>query len=184
MRLSRIVALTFLALALPVFPASGTTLVRQGLEELTAGNELVVRGRVLDIHSYWNTDHTFILTDVRIRPDAILKGPSQAGEIAFTLLGGTVGEITTLLVAGPDLVPGSEYVLFLKHEGLPGGSRRLTIRDHAQGVFQIENGRAFSQALGHQLLTDVEGLVDVPGGEEGLPLEEMARQVRQFARNR
>jgi hypothetical protein len=183
MRFSRIVGWTLLALAALAIPASATTLVRQGLDELTAQNEMVVHGRVLEIHSYWNADHTFILTDVRVRPKEMLKGVGRAGDVTFTLMGGTVGETTMLIVAGPDLLPGSDYVLFLSQETL-SGARRLTVRDLAQGAFQIERGRAFSQALGHPLLPDALGRSHAPGGEEGLPLEEMARQVRQFAGNR
>ncbi len=184
MRLSRIVALALVAVAVSAISASATTLVRQGLDRLTAENELVVHGRVMEIRSYWNDDHNFILTDVRVRPNQVLKGDRPAGDVTLTVLGGTVGEISTVIIAGPDLVPGSDYVLFVNREDLPGATRRLTVRDLAQGVFRVEKGRAFSQALDHPLVADATGRFDVPGGEEGMALEEMARQVRQFAGNR
>ncbi|HEY3216391.1 MAG TPA: hypothetical protein VGK93_07855 [Candidatus Eisenbacteria bacterium] len=171
------VALVSAALTASAIKADATTLIRQGLDQLASDNELVLQGRVLETHSYWNDDHTFILTNVRVRPSQILKG-SHDGDVTFTLMGGTVGEITTLIVGGADLWPGSDYVLFLSRVDLPGAADRLTVRDHAQGVFDLENGRAFSQALGHALLPGPGGRADVPGGEEGLVLEDLVRQVR------
>lgn len=178
MRGSRIVPLVLLALILAAIPASATTLVRQGLDKLTAENEMVVHGRVLDLHSYWNADHSFILTDVRVRPSQIVKG-SNGGDVTLTVMGGQVGELSTVIIGGADLAAGSEYVLFLSHVDLPGAAHRLTVRDHVQGVFEVVKGRAHSQAFGQPLYPDLEGRVDVPGGEEGLALDELVRQVRQ-----
>ncbi|HKQ58880.1 MAG TPA: hypothetical protein VJY35_13530 [Candidatus Eisenbacteria bacterium] len=191
MRLSppvaRIVAGLILT-ALVAFPAGATTLIRQGLEKLTAENESVVHGRVLDIHSYWNADHTMIMTDIRVLPNQVLKGDRAAREITFTLLGGTVGDITTLIIGGPELVPGSEYVLFLNHEVLQGARPVLTVRDLAQGAFEIadlgKGPRAYSQALNHALLPDLEGLSEPPGGAEGLTVDDLVKQVRQLAGDR
>jgi hypothetical protein len=178
MRGSRIVPLVLIALAATAIPASATTLVRQGLDRLATENEMVVHGRVLDIHSYWNAGHSFILTDVHVRPSLIVKGEAT-GDVTFTLMGGQVGDLTTVVIGGADLVPGSEYVLFLSHADLPGAAHRLTVRDHVQGVFEVVNGRARSQALGQPLYPDLGGSVDVPGGIEGLALDELVRQVRQ-----
>jgi len=178
MRRSLIVALALLALAFVAIPAGATTLVRQGLDRLTAENEMVVHGRVLDIHSYWNDDHTFILTDVRVRPSQVIKG-SHAGDVTLTVMGGTVGELSSVIIAGADLAAGDDYVLFLNRVDLPGAANRLTVRDLAQGAFNVVKGRAISQALGHALLPDAQGRTQVPGGEEGLALDELVRQVRQ-----
>lgn len=184
MRLSRNVALALIAMAILAIPAGATTLIRQGLDRLTAENESVIHGRVIEIHSYWNDDHSFILTDVKFRPQQVFKGNRAAGDVTLTVMGGTVGEISTVIVAGPDLVPGSDYVLFMNREDLPGAAKRLTVRDLAQGVFRVEKGRAYSQALDHPLVADANGRFEAPGGEEGLTLEDMSRQVRQFAGNR
>ena len=191
MRLSPHVTRFALALVLTVLaaiPAGATTLIRSGLDQLTAENEAVVYGRVLDIHSYWNSEHTMIMTDVRVRASQVLKGDRAAREITFTLLGGTVGEITTLIIGGPELVPGSDYVLFLNHERLHGDRQVLTVRDLVQGAFEITDlgagRRVYSQALNHALLPDADGLFDPPGGAEGLTLDDMLTQVRQLAGDR
>jgi hypothetical protein len=160
-------------------PASATTLVRRGLERLTLDSETIVEASVLDLHSYWNADHSFILTDIRARPSRVLKG-DPATEVVFTVMGGTVGDRTVLVVGGPDIAPGSRFVLFLGRTDLPGAPGRLTVRDLSQGVFVIERGRAFSQAMHEPLLPDADGLFEVPGGEAGLPLEELALRVREI----
>lgn len=166
-------------------PASATTLVRQGLEGLTAENETVVYGKVLDTHSYWNADQSFILTDVRVRPSDRFKGKgAPAQDVTVTLLGGTVGETTVMVIGSPLLVPGSEYVLFLKHEDLPGVTQKLTVRDLVQGVFEVTKGRAVSQAVGHPLVPDVAGRTEVPGGEQGFELNELTTRIRALAGDR
>jgi hypothetical protein len=169
-----------IALALSATSAGATTLIRQGLDQLTKGSETIVQATILDIHSYWNADHYFILTDLRMRPSRILKGDA-ADDVICTVMGGSVGDVTTLIVGGADLAPGSEYVLFLAHADLPGAANRLTIRDHSQGVFEIVGGRAFSQAIGEPLLPDEGGMIDVPGGAGGLDLDELIDQVHSYS---
>ncbi|MGH7731439.1 MAG: hypothetical protein ACRENJ_09345 [Candidatus Eiseniibacteriota bacterium] len=68
-------------------------------------------------------------------------------------------------------MPGSEYLLFLNREALYGDREVLTVRDLSQGAFEIADlgagPRVYSQALGHPLLRDGEGLEEPPGGNEG-----------------
>ncbi|MEA2560031.1 MAG: hypothetical protein QOH06_1535 [Acidobacteriota bacterium] len=162
-------------------PSGATTLVRTGLDELVAGNQRVVVGEVIDAVSYWNEDKTFILTDVRIAPDETIKGKPE-GELTVTLLGGKVGDLTTLIVGGAELIPGRSYVLFLNPEKLPGTRRVLTLPDHSQGAFEItaQKGRlrAVSQANRHPLAPDLNGRTDAPGGAEGLPLDTLLQNLR------
>jgi hypothetical protein len=171
-----------LAVAALAAPASATTLIRQGLDELVRGNATIVQGKVVDLHSYWNQDHTFILTDVRVRPVDGFKSWRSGKDVTFTILGGMVGDVTTMIVGGPVLVPGTEYLLFLNHEDLPGAAQALTVRDLVQGVYEVGvvNGqrRFFSQALGHPLAPDAQGRFDVPGGEAGIEATDMVTQIR------
>jgi hypothetical protein len=176
-----------LAVASWVTPLSATTLVRAGLEELTAANHTVVMGEVLETRSYWNVEGTFILTDVRIAPIELLKGHLRQGEITVTVMGGTVGDLTTLIVGGAELVPGRSYLVFLNRENLPGAKGVLTVRDHGQGVFDIvasaDGLRAVSQVR-IPLLPDARGLSEPPGGVDGLPLGAMLDSIRGLAGER
>lgn len=171
------VLLVPLVLAAWAAPAAATTFVRKGLDQLTVTNETIIQAQILEIHSYWNPDHTFILTDVRARPSLVLKG-KEAGDVIFTLMGGSVGEVTVLVMGGADLAPGFEYVLFLSHSDLPGAVQRMTIPDHSQGAFRLEHGRAISQAAEEPLLPDVTGSPDVVGGPEGIDLNDFVREIR------
>lgn len=165
-------------------PASATTLRRMGLEELVASNKTVVVGQVVDARSYWNKDKTFIMTDVRIAVNEVVKGSAQ-NEVKVTLMGGRVGDLTTLIVGGAELIPGKSYLLFLNEENLPG-MRAQTVRDLCQGAFDLVIGkdglRAVSQANRHPLVPDRLGYIDAPGGVEGTPFNAMVQSIRQLAR--
>jgi hypothetical protein len=176
--------MAFAVTAAVVAPASATTLVRQSLDELVASNAAIVVGEVVDTSSHWNVDGTFIVTDVRVAVQEVVKGNPKDREINFTVMGGTVGDLTTLIVGGAQLAPGNSYVLFLNEEELPGRQRALTVRDHAQGAFDLriakDGLRAVSQAVGHPLLPDAQGLVDAAGGEEGYPYKAMVQSLREL----
>lgn len=168
-----------------VAPAGATTLIRQSLDELVAHNKTIVLGEVLDASSYWNAEGSFILTDVHVLVREVLKGKKQDGEITVTLLGGSVGELTAVIIGGPQLVPGNAYVLFLGKSDLPGAAAVRTVPDLCQGAFDVVMGagglRAVSQANGEPLVPDAVGYVDAPGGTEGFPLDAMMRSIREIA---
>lgn len=166
-------------------PASATTLRRMSVDELVASNKTVVVGQVTDARSYWNQDKTFILTDVRLTVNEVVKGKLQDQEITVTIMGGRVGEITTLILGGPELIPGKSYLLFLNEEDLPG-KRAQTVRDLCQGAYDLVIGkdglRAVSQANRHPLIPDRLGYIDAPGGVEGMPFNAMVQSIRSLVR--
>ena len=179
-------AMAFAIAASVVAPLSATTLVRASLDEMVAGNKSVVVGEVVDSRSYWNADHSFILTDVELAVADVAKG-ARRDNLTVTIMGGRVGDITTLIIAGPELIPGKSYVLFLNEEQLPGG-RALTVRDLAQGTFEVKLGkegdlRAVSQANAHALLPDAFGSFKAAGGAEGFPLTSMVQSIRDIERH-
>ncbi len=173
-----------IVLTLMAVSAHATTLIRADLDTLVDGNSTVVIGEVLDRHSYWNEDGTFILTDVRISANAVLKGALEDKELTLTLMGGQVGDLTTLIVGGAELELGGSYLLFLNRENLPGAPTVRTVRDHCQGVFDLvldsKGLRATSQAKHHTLMPDVDGLTEVAGGAEGFELESMMSTIREL----
>jgi hypothetical protein len=194
MRMSnRVIIRTAVALAMAaLFAASAgaTTLIREGVDKLTTGHEQVLLGKVVDLHSYWNADQSFLYTDVRVRPSQSLKGRATGNaDVTLTLMGGTVGETTVLIVGGPEFVPGSEYVLFLGRGDLAGTKKNvLTIPSLSQGVFEVVSlggvRRAVSQAWNQPLLPDDDGEGTPPGGPEGLELDALMSQVRNLAGDR
>lgn len=165
--------------------AGATTLIRASLDDLVTTNDTIVVGEVLDAFSYWNEEGTFILTDVRLAVVEVLKGRVRDRELTVTLMGGTVGELTTLIVGGAELAPERSYVLFLNGEDLPGVKGARTVRDHCQGAFDVvkaEDGlRAVSQASRHPLAPDALGKAEAPGGVEGIPFGAMIQSIREIA---
>ncbi len=168
-----------------VAPAGATTLMRAGLEKLVAENATIVVGDVVESRSYWNADATFIMTDVQFAVSEVVKGRPQNREITVTLMGGQVGDLTTLIIGGPELIPGRAYVLFLNEENLPGVQNALTVRDLVQGTFDLvlakDGVRAVSQANSHPLLPDAKGYAVAPGGGEGMPLTTLIQSIREQA---
>ena len=161
-----------------------TTLRRASLENLVESHSTILVAEVTSAVSYWNPEHTFIFTDLTLRPEKILKGAEKGEdtELTITLLGGTVGDLSTLIVGGAQLLPGHSYLLFLNEESMLSGIRRLTVREHSQGVFEFslsEEGelRALSQAAGAPLVPDSKGLTEPPGGEEGLAPQDVLEKI-------
>lgn len=179
------VAMVLAMAAGAVAPSSATTLIRQSLAGLVADNATIVVGEVLDAHSYWNEERTFILTDVRVRATEVLKGNPRDTDFSVTIMGGTVGDLTTLILGGAELIPGKPYVLFLDEGDLPGVKGVRTVSYHSQGVFEVvkarDGMRAISQAIRHPMYPDALGFVDPPGGAKGLLLANLLQSVRDIA---
>lgn len=168
-----------------VAPAGATTLQRASLERLVDSNESIVLATVTDAVSYWSEDGTFILTDVYLSPREVVKGVRAAREVVVTLMGGTVGDLSTVILGGAELRVGRDYVLFLDREDLPGARDVLTVRDHVQGVFDLvveaDELRAVSQAAGTDLVPDAGGIAEAAGGDAGYPLDAMITTIRELA---
>ena len=167
-------------------PASASTFARVDLDYLVSENETIVVGEAVSARSYWNEAGTFILTDVRLEVSQVLKGRVSRGEVTVTLPGGTVGELTSVIVGGAELRAGSWYVLFLDRVDMLGRKGVLAVHDHGQGAFDLEMKggelRAFSQARRHELLPDAAGKAEAVGGADGVPLDELVAGVRELAR--
>lgn len=163
-------------------PAGAMTLIRAGLDDLVSGNSSIVVATVQDSSSHWNADASFILTEVYLTTTQVLKGDA-GGEITLTLMGGTAGELTTLVPGVAELLPGRSYLLFLRDDSLPGTEPVLTVAEHCQGAFDIEtrNGGdwAISQAAGEALVPgeDDSDAADVPGGAEGISLTSLVEEI-------
>jgi hypothetical protein len=166
-------------------PAGASTFARVGLDYLVAENGMIVVGEVLGTRSYWNDPGTLILTEVQVSVSEVLKGRVAGHEITVTLPGGTVGDETVAVIGGAELIPGKSYVLFLQKGDLPGAGGVYVVRDHSQGVFDVQMGkdglRAVSQATHMELVSDGFGNVTAPGGAPGMPFQSMRRSIRELA---
>jgi hypothetical protein len=171
--------------AMAVVPAGATSIRRASLDRLVSENAIVVVGHVVDVYSHWNADGTFILSDVRVVVDDALKGDAGQREFVFTAMGGTVGDLSTIIVGGPDIEVGRKYVLFLNREDVPGLSNALMVRDLSQGIFDVVDSPkgkwAVNQSIRHGLVPDASGSVVPPGGMKGTSLAAISRDIRRLA---
>lgn len=184
-RIWKLLLVSAAALMSTLQPASASTFVRIGLEDLVAENETIVVGEVQGARSYWNDAHTFILTDVRVAVSEVLKGSVANREITVTVPGGRVGDLVSVIIGSAELTPGNWYVLFLDRVDLLGTRGVLTVHDLCQGAFDVEVAgdglRAVSQARRHGLMPDAAGNADAVGGAEGIPFTTLIQTVRELA---
>lgn len=67
-----------------------------------------------------------------------MKGAARGKELDITILGGTADDLTTLIVGGPELARGAEYVLFLSRQDLRGVARGIYfMRVHVGDVKEV-----------------------------------------------
>jgi hypothetical protein len=162
-------------------PAGASSFGRLGIEDLVAGNELIVTGEVLETHSYWTEPGTLILTEVRFAVSEVLKGEPGASEIKVTLPGGRIGDRANVVVGGADLAPERSYLLFLRRGDLPGAKGVRMVADFGQGAFEIRLGkgglRAVSQATRDTLIANAIGDSSPLGGADGLSLDALRSSV-------
>ena len=170
-------------------PAGATTLIRAGLEDLTATNDTIVVGEVLSAHSYWNAEGTFILTDVRVAPAEVLKGRVRGRELEITLMGGTVGDLTTLIVGGAQLDAGRLVRAVPRRGGPAGRAAGPTVRHHSQGAFDVvlrDGGPARRQPGEPDAAPARQSSArpDAPGGAAGLAFEGWSSRSASWPRAR
>ncbi len=132
-------------LAAPSAPAA--TLVYLPFEEQVDRAEVVAVGRVAGKESRWDDNRTVILTRVRFTVEEAVKGEPGA-ELAISVLGGTVGEISQSVQGVPEFVDGRRYVLFL--ERLPQGGE-FRVLGLSQGSYPVATDRQGSSRVGPSL---------------------------------
>jgi hypothetical protein len=150
----RRLAATALAAALSLLapaPASGTTLARLSLGQLTAASALIVRARCLGATTRWEAGEIWTFT--RFRTLESFRGAAP-GSFTVRLIGGKVGSIESVVAGVPRFRKGEEAVLFLSR---PRNGNYGVIA-WVEGTFRVERnaaGRAFlTQESSGQLVYD------------------------------
>lgn len=69
----------------------GNALYPVSLSEKVANSSLIIEGKVVSKHSYWNSSHTFIFTTNKIKIYKIFKGSINEDFLEIITEGGTVG---------------------------------------------------------------------------------------------
>ena len=148
--------------AIGVVPAS--VFLKEDVGSLRKQSEAVVHAKVVDVRSYWNADHSVIFTDVALDVKGRLHGTSD-NLIIVRVPGGKVGDYTMEMEGAPQFAVDDEVVAFIArwHDGAP------MVAGYFQGLSRVDHDR-----LGNALLRG--------GVADGLPMSELARQLRQPAR--
>lgn len=134
MSMNRIQALvgTCLLLAGLAHEAHATQVNALSLERLGQEAELVVRGEVTAVRSYWNDDQTRIMTEASVEVAETFKGRAP-GDVRVIQMGGVVDGVRMTVHGALSWTEGEEVVLFLE-SSLPGRHR---VSGLSQGKFAI-----------------------------------------------
>jgi hypothetical protein len=130
-----------------------TQVIQRTPQELAQDSELVVDGKVSSVRSYWNDDHSKILTEAVLAVGSTYKG-GPTPTVRIVQLGGVVGNVRMTAHGALAWKPGEEVLVFLE-PSFPGA---FQIAGFSQGKFLIERdprtGKAF---INRALPADMEG---------------------------
>jgi len=143
---------------------SASVFLKEDVGSLKKQAESVVHAKVVDVRSYWNADHSVIYTDSTLEVKGRLHGTSD-NLIIIREPGGTVDDYTMVMEGAPKFDVDDEVVAFISrwHDGAP------MVAGYFQGVSKIHRDK-----LGNAILQG--------GVADGLPMSELARQLRQSGR--
>jgi preprotein translocase subunit YajC len=108
--------------------------MQKTIEQLSDQSDMVVVGKVSDIHSKWNKDKSRIYTDVTVDVEEFVKGGEPGKTIVVTHPGGEVGGVGEWYSYAPKFKPAEEVMLFL-HKNKQGD---LNVTNSAKGKFNIK----------------------------------------------
>jgi len=117
-----------------------TTMKYLSLGQLTEESSMIIIGKVESAECQWNSDYTMITTLVKVALSDVLKGAPTESVITIKLIGGSIGNIETVLIGSPTFRIGEETLLFLRAVNEEPFNGFLTVTGLAQGKFEIQNG--------------------------------------------
>lgn len=161
---------------------SGSAALGEGtgpdIEDLAQAADVIVRGRVVETHSFWNADHTFIETDSVLQRLYTVHGfvpqrfsvRTPGGVLPQENLGMAASESASFTV-------GDEVLVFLTRQGglykVAGGGR---------GKYVVEDGIAAGDAQGDRIplesmMQRVQGALLAQGRTPALPADWLQREA-------
>jgi hypothetical protein len=142
-----------LVLGLIVAPAGATQVILQTPQQLAQESSLIVDGTVASVRSYWNQDHSKILTEAMVDVANTHKG-SNVSTVRIVQLGGVVGNVRMTAHGAAIWKRGEDVLLFLE-PSLPGAYQ---ITGFSQGKYLIQRDPATGTAFVEAAMPDgVEG---------------------------
>lgn len=115
--------------------ARGLTLVPAGFNDMVAGSQVIVHGRVVDVRSNLTDGRRSIESVVTVAVIDTVKG-DPGREVMFRVPGGRVGRYRRVVVGAPEFAAGQEVIVFLSGRApalpMPFGL--------SQGVYRVTEG--------------------------------------------
>lgn len=116
-----------------------TTLVRLSLEQMSQASTAIVRGRATRQDTYWNPQHTQVVTDTTIAVESVVKGQPPL-TLVVEQLGGTIGNFHEYVAGTVRFRPETSYLLFLEPAG--DDPARYLVVGVSQGAYRIYQDEA------------------------------------------
>jgi len=107
--------------------------MQKTIEQLSDQSDLVVVGKVSEIHSKWNKDKSRIYTDVTVDVEEFVKGGESGRTIVVTHPGGEVGGVGEWYSYAPKFTKDEEVLLFAKRDK----ENNLQVTQGQEGKFRI-----------------------------------------------
>lgn len=146
-------ACVFLLALAAAWPCGASTFVALSERELVAASDAVVRGRVVSVESFWNDDHTLIVSEAVFEVEsAVLGAPSRF--VTLRTAGGTVGENRVEAIGFPVFREGERALLFLERDDkkpLGGGKALRSADGYRIAGYQRGQYRIFRDRNGEEI---------------------------------
>lgn len=139
LRLFLVVAIAALAFAVAQ-AAFATTVQKLSLQELTKRSDSIVMARVDDAVASWDAGHKEIYTYITLSVLQPVKGDKGATTITLRQLGGTVGNIASVVPGMPSFKKGEEVVVFLTQKDAAGYPWVMGLEQGKYSVSTAKNG--------------------------------------------
>jgi hypothetical protein len=140
-RLSIAVAVAALGI-LGAQAAFATTVQKLSLQDLTKKSATIVQARVDDAVSAWDAGHKEIYTTYTLHITQSVKGNKGESTVTLRQIGGTVGNIASLVPGMPSFKKGEEVIVFLTQKDANGYPWVMGLQQGKYSVVE-KNGAKF-----------------------------------------
>ncbi len=165
--------------ALVAAPAAASTFIALSVDELVRDAEAVVQGRIVEVGSFWNAEHTAILTEATLEVEDTVVGAAPA-YLTLRTFGGRVGKLVIEAHGFPRFVLGERVLVFLEPE--QDGAHKVL--GYLQGQYRIRPD-AKGQAIAEPMAEFGARVLRRDGTEapapRAMPLVQLKGQLRDIA---
>jgi len=142
-----------------------------GTAELTNLSDLVIRGNVENVQSYWSSDHTTIITQAVVVYDTVIRGNIREKRITVEYEGGEVGDTGLRVSDSVEIRTGEDVVLFLKRGKSRRAGRAFGVVGKAQGKYTVGSD-GIARKKGFSVI-DGQGMID-----NNIPVQKLLDKIR------